>query len=430
MRKMHYWLKSGRSGTQTVVIESLESLDKLGAGLVLEPVPELGDRPAALSTGVGIAVHKGRIAEGGLEDQEEAIAPIFRIAFAIDDSMLPAVTPTLWCQIEAIEQAEGPHPIGSVLVQQGKRIKRAFPGAHLNWQGDIAVGVDPLSARKLRIRLVSRATRSAWVSAVGEAQRQIDMIALQVPTEAEAAAEAERHWIGDDDRATLILIQALDSLALEKTGVLLTYRHCRLEHKHRRARTCDASLVPPCRAERDCSPSRCEPQGSSRLPRLGRSRQANSNRHSPDGAGSRVIRHKIETLSVRFLTPSALALPETPPQGVALAGRNSRQRSVYGLLRCRRSISRAWFSPRCWPSYGPLWSGRRHGWPSQAVDPGAGSRLTSAPRHRHLGQLEATQRRWRTIRAPIFTSFSRNVVERPLRHSSGSARLRRKLARL
>jgi hypothetical protein len=81
------------------------------------------------------------------------------------------------------------------------------------------------------------------------------------------------------------------------------------------------------------------------------------------------------------------------------------------------------------PRSGPLASGRSNGRPSQAVDP-AQDRGEQGARHRHLGQLEDQYRPWRTIRAPIFTSFSRRVKSDHRATSSGSARLRQEVGQV
>jgi hypothetical protein len=62
----------------------------------------------------------------------------------------------------------------------------------------------------------------------------------------------------------------------------------------------------------------------------------------------------------------------------------------------------------------------------QAFDP-AEDLGEQGARHRCLGQLEhhVAAGRWRTIRAPILTSFSRNVVSHQCSTLSGRANLRR-----
>jgi hypothetical protein len=56
--------------------------------------------------------------------------------------------------------------------------------------------------------------------------------------------------------------------------------------------------------------------------------------HFPDAADSSIIRHRIETLSVSFLTLGALGQPKLPARE-RLSGRENRQSLVRGRLSCR-----------------------------------------------------------------------------------------------
>jgi hypothetical protein len=71
---------------------------------------------------------------------------------------------------------------------------------------------------------------------------------------------------------------------------------------------------------------------------------------------------------------------------------------------------------------------RRRRWP-QAIDP-AQDLGEQRPGRRHPDQLEHDYRPWRTILAPIFTSFSCSVVSDHCSIPCGRAKVRMKLARL